>query len=55
MRVWARRLVIEDDGQDLIEYALLSASIALGSIVAIRVLGATMKTFFGGVALTLGS
>jgi Flp pilus assembly pilin Flp len=46
---------MEDGGQDLIEYALLSASIAVGSIVAIRVLGATMQTFFGGVAITLGS
>jgi Flp pilus assembly pilin Flp len=46
---------MEDDGQDLIEYALLSASIAVGSIVIIRVLGATLTTFFGGVAITLGS
>jgi Flp pilus assembly pilin Flp len=55
MRAWVRRFVMEDDGQDLIEYALLSASIALGSIVAINVLGSTMRTFFAGVAITLGS
>ena len=55
MRAWVRRLVMEDDGQDLIEYALLSASIALGSIVAIKVLGSTMQTFFAGVAINLGS
>lgn len=55
MRVWVRGLAMEDGGQNLIEYALLSASIALRSIVAINVLGSTMQTFFAGVAINLGS
>jgi pilus assembly protein Flp/PilA len=37
------RFVAEDNGQDLIEYALLAGLISLASIVAITALGAAIQ------------
>ena len=42
-----RRLVAEDDGQDLIEYALLSAFIGLAGVAVFSGMGGTMQTAYG--------
>ena len=39
------RLGRDDAGQDLIEYALLAAFVALGSVAALILLGPAIKTF----------
>jgi Flp pilus assembly pilin Flp len=40
------RLVLRDDGQDLLEYALLTALIAMVAVAAITTLGSTITTVF---------
>lgn len=49
------RFVRETDGQDLIEYALLAATIALGCVTALQAVQAAINTHFNNVATTLGS
>jgi Flp pilus assembly pilin Flp len=39
-------LVLRDDGQDLIEYGLLAALIAIGAMVGVTVLGNTISSVF---------
>jgi pilus assembly protein Flp/PilA len=41
-----KRLVRESDGQDLLEYGLLAALIALVAIAGVRTLGNTIYTVF---------
>lgn len=41
-----QQLLIEDDGQDLIEYALLCTFIGFASIAAIDLLGVTMNNTY---------
>ena len=41
-----RRLLAEDDGQDLIEYALLSAFIGLAGITVFSGMGAVMASAY---------
>jgi len=43
------RLVREDSGQDLIEYALLAGLISLASVVAITALGTAIQNKFTDV------
>lgn len=49
------RLVKEDSGQDLIEYALVAALIALGAVAAMGKLGGIISTAFGNVGNQLTS
>jgi pilus assembly protein Flp/PilA len=44
-----KKLIAEDSGQDLIEYALVAALVALGSITAMRGLAISISTTFNGV------
>lgn len=44
------RFVREEQGQDLVEYALLAALISLASIVAITALGTAIGTTFDAVS-----
>lgn len=57
MRSFWTRFVKETEGQDLIEYALLAAAIALGSATIIGTLGTTISGKFTNIntALTGGS
>ena len=48
------RLGRDDAGQDLIEYALLAAFVALGSVAALILLGPAIKTLFDTVVTKLG-
>ena len=40
------RLVIDDEGQDLLEYGMLVALIAVVAIVGVTTLGQTIQTVF---------
>jgi pilus assembly protein Flp/PilA len=44
-----RALVRKDEGQDLIEYALLAALIALGSVLAITAAGTSVNQIWVAV------
>jgi pilus assembly protein Flp/PilA len=51
---WSR-LLAEESGQDLIEYALVVAFIALGSVATMKGLATSLGTFFGSLGTTLTS
>ena len=53
IKVAVRRLVVEDDAQDIVEYALLCGFIALSSIVAVRALGTVLVDVFTTVSSQL--
>ena len=46
-------LVQDESGQDLIEYALVAALIALGSVAAMNSLSTTISTAMGSVGTQL--
>lgn len=48
-----RKLARGDEGQDLLEYALLVALIALVAVGAITLAGANVNTIFGKIAAAL--
>ena len=49
------RFVREDEGQDLIEYALLAAFIGLAAIVATTELGTAVNSIYTRISSTLGT
>ncbi len=49
------RLINETEGQDLIEYALLAALVALGAIVGMNALAGGINAKFSAVSTTLGA
>lgn len=49
-----RSLFRQEEGQDLLEYALLVALIALVCVVAITAAGANVNTIFTRIAAALG-
>jgi pilus assembly protein Flp/PilA len=49
------RFVREEEGQDLIEYALLAAFISLAAIVALGQLGTAINNVYTRVSTTLDS
>jgi len=50
-----KNLVEDDSGQDLIEYALIAALIALGAIAAMNSLATGISTAFSTVSSDLSS
>jgi pilus assembly protein Flp/PilA len=48
-------LVRKDEGQDLLEYALLVALIALGAVVAVTAAGGKVQAVFNAIAAKLPS
>jgi len=42
--------LVEEDGQDLLEYALLVALIALVSVLAVTAAGTSVKNIFQAIA-----
>jgi pilus assembly protein Flp/PilA len=48
-----KKLFRDESGQDLIEYALVAALIALGSVIAMKGLATGISTAFSGVASNL--
>ena len=53
MKNLTRRLLNDTDGQDLIEYALLAALVALAAITAMTNLGGAINTKFDSVSSSL--
>jgi pilus assembly protein Flp/PilA len=49
------RFVREDEGQDLIEYALLAAFISLAAVLAIQQLGTAVNNVYTKVSSTLNT
>ena len=50
-----RAFAVNDEGQDLLEYALLVALIALVAAAAIGLAGKNVNTIFGNIATQLGT
>jgi pilus assembly protein Flp/PilA len=48
---WASR----EEGQDLVEYALVVALIAFGATTGMKALATALNTAFKGISTTLGS
>ncbi len=54
MKNFVLRFIKDEDGQDLIEYALLAALIALAAITAMQALGGAINQKFSDVSTSLG-
>lgn len=50
-----RAMVSDERGQDLLEYALLTALIALGAVAAVTLAGDEVQAIFENVAGALGT
>jgi pilus assembly protein Flp/PilA len=50
-----KRLIREEDGQDLIEYALVAGLIGVGAVVSLSGLDTKIKTAFNNVGSQLTS
>ena len=48
-----KRLASEDAGQDLIEYAMVAAIVALGSLAVVRSVSNNIKGTFNGLGTAL--
>lgn len=55
MNAFLRRLWKDEEGQDLVEYALLVVLIALGAIAAMRGLSKAISNVFSNAAANLAS
>jgi len=53
MKALLRKLVVETDGQDLIEYALLAATIALGALAGMRAVRDAVNTEFSSIGSSI--
>jgi pilus assembly protein Flp/PilA len=53
MKALIKKLVVEDSGQDLIEYALIAALVGLGSVAAMNGVANSIANTFAGVGNTL--
>lgn len=53
MKVTLKRLWREEEGQDLVEYALLVVLVALGAVVAMRTLASAISDAFSNAAANL--
>ena len=49
MKNLIQRFIREQEGQDIIEYALLAAFISIVAITAIIAIGSDVNTYFGNV------
>jgi len=53
MKALFARLVLEDSGQDLIEYGLLVGIITSGAVLAINAIGPKVTSYFSTLATRL--
>jgi len=53
MKKLLKNLMVDDSGQDLIEYALVAALVGLGAVASISGLSNTIGNTFNGVGSTL--
>ena len=49
------RLIQETEGQDLVEYALLAATIALGVTAAMQLVRGALRNQFNAISTAIGS
>jgi Flp pilus assembly pilin Flp len=49
------RLIRETEGQDLVEYALLAATIALGVTAAMQLVRGALRNQFNAISTAVGS
>jgi pilus assembly protein Flp/PilA len=49
------RFVREDEGQDLIEYALLATLIALAVLVGVTSVGVNLETWYANIGAKIGT
>ena len=54
LRIWKKLLVEDESGQDLIEYALLAAFIAIVSVAGLRALGPVIAGLYQSIIPYLG-
>ncbi len=50
-----REVMSTEDGQDLVEYALVVAIIAFGAVIGMKSLSSEIKTAFNTISSDLGS
>ena len=55
MYLTAKALIEREEGQDLVEYALVVALIAFGAITSMKFLSSSLNNAFSSVAATLSS
>ncbi len=55
MKNFVLRFIKDEEGQDLIEYALLAALIALAAIVGMQALGGAINQKFSDVSTSLSA
>ena len=53
MKQLVKNLIVEDSGQDLIEYALVAALVGLGAVAAMNGLKNSISNTFNGVGNAL--
>lgn len=53
--LFVRGFVRKEEGQDLLEYALLVALIALGAVLAVTAAGDSVETIFNNISNALDS
>ena len=53
LSLWLRNLLGSEEGQDLIEYALLIGLIVIIAIVAIQIAGQSVSTIFSNISTQL--
>ena len=53
LSLYVRDLIEREEGQDLVEYALVVALIAFGAIVSMKFLATGINTAFSDIATTL--
>ncbi len=46
-------LIMQEDGQDLVEYALVAGLITVGAVASIKVIGTEVSTLFSNVSTTI--
>ncbi len=55
MKQFVTKLIAEDSGQDLIEYALVAALVGLGSVASMRSLALSITNAFNGIGVALAN
>jgi pilus assembly protein Flp/PilA len=55
MKQLVKNLIIEDSGQDLIEYALVAALVGLGAVAAMKGLSNNIGNAFNSIGSTLST
>ncbi len=55
MKQLVKNLIVEDSGQDLIEYALVAALVGLGAVAAMKGLSNSIGNTFNGMGNSLTS